>query len=488
MDEGAFQGARRYWDWTRKAEGLRVGESHAERPRPFGERHLQCVWYDPCWRPSNLRTTRGEEVTVESPGRWNVEPGPDFLDAVLWVGAERRRVQGDVEVHPRAGDWNRHGHAGDSRYRGVAVHVFYEAGRIPARGLPGTAVEICLGDALRSWSGFSFDAIDVTAYPYASFPRADAPCAGILGRWSRAQQEAFLEAAGQERLRCKAERLMARIESDGEDQALYEGLMEALGYKHNRIPCAQLARRVRWAALREEAQGSLEKAYAVLLGVAGLLPSTPASTADPDARAFFRTLWDLWWKLRGRWEDVALPRLVWCRTGLRPANRPERRLAAAAAWATVDPPLRMQLMPPQTEVPVTWARRAGAVLEQGADFPYWRRRLTLTGRQHATPLSLVGRSRAASIVTNVLVPFWACRGLDVSRCLSALPPEEDNVLVRHGVHTFFGRDHNPRLSASGLRQQGVLQVFHDFCLGDRSGCRECRLIRSLSASSARAPV
>lgn len=48
---------------------------------PFSERHLHCVWFDDRLRPSPLRTARGEELRILSPGRWNLESGPDFLDA-----------------------------------------------------------------------------------------------------------------------------------------------------------------------------------------------------------------------------------------------------------------------------------------------------------------------------------------------------------------------------------------------------------------------
>ena len=45
------------------------------------ERHLQCVWYNTSLRPAELATDSGEPVEVESCGRWNLEAGPDFIDA-----------------------------------------------------------------------------------------------------------------------------------------------------------------------------------------------------------------------------------------------------------------------------------------------------------------------------------------------------------------------------------------------------------------------
>ena len=57
--------------------------------------------------------------------------------------------------------------------------------------------------------------------------------------------------------------------------------------------------------------------------------------------------------------------------------------------------------------------------------------------------------------------------------LKTLPAEDDNRFARHTAHALFGHDHNPDLYHSGLPQQGLLQIFHDFCLNSRNGCLDC---------------
>ena len=98
---------------------------------PFTERHLQCVWADDRLRPPNLATAAGERIEVEHPGEWNTGPGPDFLKAALRVGPDMRRITGDVEIHIRPADWQRHRHAEDPRYRRVCAHVTYYPGTLP---------------------------------------------------------------------------------------------------------------------------------------------------------------------------------------------------------------------------------------------------------------------------------------------------------------------------------------------------------------------
>jgi len=445
---------------------------------PYSERHLQCVWFDAAYRPTALRSAQGEDVVVESPGRWNLEAGPDFLDAALIVGPARRRVGGDVEIHVRAADWLDHGHADDALYANVVAHVTYFAGSLPAHALPASAVQIALKDSLNADPSFSFETLDVTAYPHAARPAEPPPCARVLTAWPAERKTGLLAAAGEERLRRKALRLAAAMRERGPDQLLYEEIMAALGYKHNRAPFRQLARRLPLTALGEEAGGDPLAAYALLLGVAGLIPAQFSGRWDAETRAFVRTVWDRWWKRQAAWEGRVLPRTAWKTASLRPQNQPVRRLAVAAGLFAGAPTLAARLNALELTDATRWLAEATALFEGPAAIPYWSRRLGLAGARRPSEEALLGRGRIAATLTNVVVPYLAAMGRSVTPLLAELPAEEDNSLIRQTAHALFGRDHNPNLYAQGLRQQGLLQIFHDFCLS-RTGCRECRLADAL---------
>ncbi|MEI6809031.1 MAG: DUF2851 family protein, partial [bacterium] len=186
---------------------------------PYSERHLQCVWFDEVYRPAVLHTLAGEEVVVESPGRWNLECGPDFLDAVLLIGRERRRVVGDVEIHIHASDWQRHDHRHDRRYAQVVSHVSFYRGASQAAHLPAGAIEISLEEDLRVDRTFSFESVDTSAYPYAE-RRAPTPCCEVLSTRSPDCAILLLEAAGERRLELKTERMQRMVEQYGEEQVL----------------------------------------------------------------------------------------------------------------------------------------------------------------------------------------------------------------------------------------------------------------------------
>ena len=149
---------------------------------------------------------------MEHPGDWNLEAGPDFLNAVLLIGKERRRVSGDLEIHIHAGAWNQHGHANDPRYAHVRFHVVYFQGQ----EIPGL-VQIPLQQILKADPFFSFENIDPAAYPY-SVPSGDFPLKALHPD----RKILLLESAGEERLRLKAERLALALQSKEPEQVLWK--------------------------------------------------------------------------------------------------------------------------------------------------------------------------------------------------------------------------------------------------------------------------
>lgn len=220
----------------------------------ISERHVQAIWYDRELRPQVLRDLSGEEFTVVDPGVWNLGAGPDFKNAVIEVGPEHRRVQGDIEIHLNPSDWTSHGHTGDPLYRNVIAHITWNGGA-PPEGLPESARSVAIGDEMRSAHGFSPSMVDVSAYPFARLPLPDRPCCEAL-KDRPDDAIAILRDAGKRRLRQKADRIEEiRRRRPGEDgQIFYEEIMNALGYKVNSRAFRQVAEAVPVGTLLAEPQ------------------------------------------------------------------------------------------------------------------------------------------------------------------------------------------------------------------------------------------
>ena len=403
---------------------------------PYHERHLQCLWADPRLRPDRLATTEGEAVLVEHAGDWNREAGPDFMHAVLLIGKEQRRVSGDLEIHIHANGWNQHGHADDPRYAHVRFHIVYFQGL----EIPGL-IQIPLQEILMSDPCFSFENIDLTAYPYfiqeGHFP---------LRRMHPDARKEWLESAGAERLRLKAERFVLAMQNRNPDQLLWEEIMTALGYKHNKAAFRQLAVMLPLARLRSLARQANE-AYALLLGLSGLLPDKADPSWDSKARTFIRSLWDYWWRQSATLKERALGKNDWTLAGIRPANHPVRRLMAAAHYAfnlaeLAEQPARL------TEFPSN----------------FWNTHISW--KSECEPTALVGTARANAIIMNILVPWRAASG-KTETDLNRLPVEPVNSIIRQTAYTLFGPDHTPKVYRTALARQGLIQVFYDYLLTHR---------------------
>ena len=99
---------------------------------------------------------------------------------------------------------------------------------------------------------------------------------------------------------------------------------------------------------------------------------------------------------------------------------------------------------------------------------------------------MIGESRADEIVANVLLPFVAAHaeatGDDRLRAKAktrydALRAAPSNGILRLASQQLFGAGSAAgKLVKSARRQQGLMQVFQDFCLNDKSeiGRASCR--------------
>lgn len=90
----------------------------------FSEKLLQYVWLHGFFNFGALQTTAGEAVRIISPGNWNTNSGPDFLNARIRIGDTL--LAGNVELHLCASDWIKHRHSEDKNYHNLILHVVYE--------------------------------------------------------------------------------------------------------------------------------------------------------------------------------------------------------------------------------------------------------------------------------------------------------------------------------------------------------------------------
>jgi hypothetical protein len=193
------------------------------------EKLLQAVWQQQRIQRDQLTTTDGKSLRVLHPGFASVEGGPDFRGAVLQFG-DLPPVAGDVEIDLQSSGWRAHGHDRNPSFKNVILHVVWEAsGKIAT--IPSVLSLNTRLDAPVTELGLAVE--NDSGLPAAWRGKCSTPLRDL----SEPQLAELLHAAARVRFENKAQALLARARQAGWEQALWENLFRALGYKHN-IPIA----------------------------------------------------------------------------------------------------------------------------------------------------------------------------------------------------------------------------------------------------------
>ena len=430
-------------------------------PRIPSELELQARWFAGDFG-KHFTSTAGDEIEVVQFGTWNHEAGPDFRDAAIRINGNDP-IRGCIEIDLLDRSWETHGHAINSAFDDTVLHLFVERGdrEFFTRTKSNLNVSQIQIDPAVLADPFSSN------IPLARPGRCQAPLKDLL----EDQVRNVLEAAAEFRLRQKAARIRHKIDSRGRDEVLFQELAAALGYKENKLPFTLITQRMPLKTLRETPM-DIES---MLFGVAGLLQTADLDVYKKSTREYVRQLWDRWWPHRDHLQRLILPGEIWRLSSTRPLNHPQRRLAALTTLARDWPRLQRAL----GKHSVSAAKHFFETL----DHPFWNFHYTLTSKAAPKKLALIGDARVADILANVLFPFWLAHDLDPSASLgknmwaeyAKLPAQLSNRRLETGATRLFGSDQRRKQFLKTIvNQQGLLQIYEDFCMQDNSDCAQCR--------------
>ncbi len=404
---------------------------------PLNREEMAELWQEARWGERGTTLHHGALHLIDI-GTINPQAdGPAILRAEIECDGERRR--GDIALHTCAEDWESAGCGESAAYRDTVLHVVLQkpsetwyTRTAEHRDVP---VWVVPAERLRSTCGCA------RLYP------ATEGAAQQLKGLSSARLERLLLAAAAYRAEQKASFFEQKSAVIGEEQAWFEAWAEVLGYAANKRAMRTLARRAPLAAL----QGG--DSEAILLGTAGFLQAVLPERTTEEARTYHRRVWSAWWQQRERFVPEGSPALPWSLSPVRPMNHPTRRVAALALsaqrWESIRPLMN-----------AAGAKRLSDAL-CALSHPFWDTHCTLASAPLRRRCALVGKSRAADFLANVVYPLdrsdaaWASS----LRLRAADIPTRFLCLAEH---LFGQRPELPALLRLHYVQQALLQLRNDF--------------------------
>ena len=423
-----------------------------------GELEIQSRWFAACYGTRFL-TTCGKTVEIIHFGTWNHAAGPDFLAATIKIDGTEKT--GPIEIDLEAKSWESHGHAENPSYNETVLHLFLATG---TKSQYFTRTE----DHREVPQIILTQENDVTPFPLPRPLPESKPgrCSAPLADLPASEIESLFQQAATYRLQRKARALHRTAAATSRDQALFQGVAEALGYRRCRLPMRVLAQRHPLDSLR--ANPSTTEAR--LFGSAGfLIEPTYESVEDEDTRNYLRALWDTWWKHRAEYQPHPAKAITWKLAGTRPTNHPQRRLAALALLVTKWEEFAALA---ETAPPATITKFLTKL-----EHPYWSHHYTLKSAATEKPTALIGAARANDIFINWILPH-RLQEEEITDALwetyAALPSRHENEKSRRAAVRLLGHHQDTKeLTKKAYHHQALLQIYDDFCLQDTTDCQNC---------------
>jgi hypothetical protein len=462
-------------------------------PNPgINEAILAAVWNEQSPLRGPMWDCEGKPVAVIYRGRWTAGNGPDFQGAMLQIGEGAGLTTGSVEIHLRCADWYAHGHDTDPNYNTVALHVvLWPAGAKPvARADGGSVPTLVLADYITLTSAELLERVTPLVPNLGTL--SEEPCWQRTRDWPLDRLLTPIEDAGDARLLAKAAAMDADLDVYASpDEVFYRGLMDSLGYSANREPMRALAAALPLTTLLTLPLGGTQTERAILfesilLGAAGFLPSQRPDLEPLDylSAAYAEEVEAIWQTHAGALGLQHMPVIDgWTVNRVRPANSPPRRLAAAArllARLLWEPGSMMGpfLDAYYTLSPTQLAKEWTALLTVPGE-GYWDTHADF-GRPLGVPTSaaLVGKSRAADIVVNILLPLLVAHADRQN-----LPKLSETAVAVYARYPKLGENTitdamseealGPRKAAikTARQQQGLIGLYRLYCQARR--CYEC---------------
>jgi len=280
----------------------------------MSEEFLHYIWKYGLYSSSDLLTTCGKRIKVVNPGHYNMDAGPDFLEAklvidnVIWVG--------HVEIHVYASDWYHHKHQLDPAYDPVILHAVKHSDRQVSNSaglfIPTTELK--------------FKPEFYSRYQQLLTELNPIPCGSKWQDLSPVKVENAIIAMGIERLEERMKGLAVKLKENrgGWKELFLQTICRGFGFGKNQHPMETLGRSIKplWV---EKHHSNLFQLESIFFGQAGLLP-------ERSRDQYLTALHTEYNYLKRKYNMIQPVGLGWKYLRMRPGNFPTLRIAQLCSF------------------------------------------------------------------------------------------------------------------------------------------------------------
>lgn len=412
------------------------------------EQLLHYAWKHKMFPLNPLYTTDGQLVEIIDPGLPNPNSGPDFFNAkiklngILWVG--------NIEIHERASDWQRHHHQTDKAYDSVILHVVSctDSPTFRTDGKPIPQLEFHYPPQL---SDNYNELLQTTHYP---------ACYRLIPHLPPLMVHSFLSSLQTERFEQKTEQIYQRLNicNQNWEDAFFVTLARNFGFGVNNDAFELWAKTIPLQAVGKH-RDSLFQIEAFFFGQAGLLE-------DPPRDEYTAQLIKEYQFLSHKFNLHLTESCRWKLLRMRPGNFPHVRIAQLACLYHRSQGLFSRLMEMQT------LKELRDMLKGGTSI-YWLTHYVFGETSPSRPKTL-SQSSVDLIIINTVIPFLYAYGKykgderlynRASALLEELKPE-NNYIIR--LWKECGLE-----AAHAGDSQALIQLKKNYC--DPKKCLYCRI-------------
>ncbi len=421
------------------------------------ELFISYIWQYQKFDQRNLLTTSGEPLTIINPGILNSNAGPDFDQSRVRIAEIDWR--GQVELHVRSSDWDRHGHQNDPAYNNVILHVVWQNDKTAYRA-DGTTIPTLVLEG-------KVDKSLITNHETLISSLEPIPCGPIFYKVDPIRKLSMIDRTVVERLERKSgEALEYLNQTNGDwDQVAMIMICKGMGLKVNAPPFQKLGERANLKLLAQTG-GTIKKIEALLFGWAGLLEKPRGDYALELKHTF-----DFYSQKHGL--KPAINAHEWKFLRLRPANFPTLRIGQLAGILSQETRLFSFL------VKYPDLKKIEAVL-RAAPSEYWQKHYDFE-KPSGKKLKGPGSTTFDLLLINAIAPMMVAYSQTQDdpayteyalSLLEKVKPEQNKI-----TRIWGGIGYNAK---NALDSQGLIELYHQYCAQKK--CLSCAIGTSLISS------